>query len=246
MLSVGSGAKRHAKNKPLDLVLIWTRIDDGSLSGRNGLVKLAARILTVIANSAGCERAFSDFGVVHTKRRNRLTAEKVHKTGVLKMNLRQAHIDAGLTRPRRKRAFGEVDEANSDEAAEAAVPEEDNSDFDNLAHQLIQDAEASDRADDNEEFNNLIPTIHLPPRPQPTSSHSQPSQPRLPSQCITLRLLFDYTSTSSEGIGLDFYWKGGLKNLDHELDTYDLLFEEEDESLVDGGEMEAEGGNVVS
>jgi hypothetical protein len=85
------------------------------------------------------------------------------KTGVLKMNLRQAHVDAGLTRPRRKRAFGEVDESNS-EASEAAVPKDDNSDFDDLAHRLIQDAEASDGADDNEEFNNLIPTIHLPPR----------------------------------------------------------------------------------
>lgn len=49
-------------------------------------------------------------------------------------------IDAVLTQPWWKRVFGEVDEANSDEAAEAAVPEEDNSDFNNLAHWLIQDA----------------------------------------------------------------------------------------------------------
>jgi hypothetical protein len=36
------------------------------------------------------------------------------------------------------------------------------------------------------------------------------------------------------GAGLDFNWKGGLKNLNCELAVYDLLCEEEDESLPDG------------
>jgi hypothetical protein len=39
------------------------------------------------------------------------------------------------------------------------------------------------------------------------------------------------------GAGLDFYWKGGLKNLNRELAAYDLLCEEEDESLPDGDGM---------
>ena len=62
------------------------------LSGRNCLVKLAIRILSVIANSGSCERAFSDFGISHTKLRNKLNAEKVHKTSVVKMDRRQSHI----------------------------------------------------------------------------------------------------------------------------------------------------------
>jgi hypothetical protein len=85
------------KNKPLDLVLLWTQIDNGSLSGRNGLVKLVIRVLSVISNAASCERAFSDFGIIHTKRRNKLSAEKVPKTGIYKMSIRRAHAEAGLT-----------------------------------------------------------------------------------------------------------------------------------------------------
>lgn len=150
------------KNKPLDLVLIWTQVDNDSVSGRNGLVKLAIRVLSVIANSAGCERAFSDFGIIHTKRRNKLSAEKVHKTGIYKMSIRQTHAEAGLTRPRRKRAFGEIDQ--EEEPTEAAVPEEDNSDFTDLARRLIRDSEASDEGIGNGAIDDLVPVIHLPAR----------------------------------------------------------------------------------
>ena len=70
-------------------MFIWSRIDNGTTSGRNALVKLAIYILTIIANSAGCERTFSDFGIIHTKPRNKLDAKKVHKTGLVKMDLIQ-------------------------------------------------------------------------------------------------------------------------------------------------------------
>lgn len=140
------------------------------------------------------------------------------------MSIRRAHIEAGLTRPRQKRAFGEIDQG--EEPMEAAVPEEDNSDFTDLARRLIRDSEASDEGIDNEGTNDLVPVIHLPARSQPNTSNNNGAQPRLPSQRITLASLFNYTSDSA---GLDFYWKGGLKNLEQELAAYDLLFEEEDE-----------------
>jgi hypothetical protein len=53
---------------------------------------------------------------------------------------------------------------------------------------------------------------------------------------IPLWLSFDYSTTSSAP-GLDFYWKGGLKNLEQELAAYDLLYAKEDES---GGVVESE------
>ena len=87
----------NRKNLLLDLVLVWTWIDTGACNGCNSIVKLAMYILSVIANSAGTERAFSDFGITHTKQCNKLDPEKVHKTGVLKMDLRHAHNEAGLT-----------------------------------------------------------------------------------------------------------------------------------------------------
>jgi len=153
------------KNKPLDLVLLWTHVDNGSLSGRNGLVKLAIHILSIIANSTGCKRAFSNFGIIHTKHHNKLSAEKVHKTGIYKMSIRRAHAEAGLTRPRRKRAFGEIDQEQ--EPTEAVVPEEDNSDFTDLARQLIRDSEASDEGTGNGAIDDLIPVICLPACSQP-------------------------------------------------------------------------------
>jgi hypothetical protein len=61
---------------------------------------LAIHILTIIANSAGCERAFSHMGHVHTATRSRLGIEKVRKTTMLGMDITRSHMEAGLLRPR--------------------------------------------------------------------------------------------------------------------------------------------------
>jgi hypothetical protein len=109
--------------------------------------------------------------------------------------------------------FGEVDEPS--QATEAVVPGDEDLEFHDLATQLIQDAEAADV--DVPEEDVLMPLIR--PIPQPTTA--------LPSK-IPLSLLFDYTTPS--GPGLEFYWKGGLKNLEQELAAYDLLYSEEDDT----------------
>ena len=57
-------------------------------------------------NSGSCERAFSDFGISHTKLRNKLNVEKVHKTSVVKMDQHQSHLEAGLLYTHRKHKFG--------------------------------------------------------------------------------------------------------------------------------------------
>ncbi|KIM74770.1 hypothetical protein PILCRDRAFT_92459 [Piloderma croceum F 1598] len=168
-MSLAMMADMHAsKDSPLDLVLIWTYIDTDCLTGHNRLVKLAIHILSVIANSAGCKRVFSDFGLIHTKPRNKLSVENVHKTSTLKMDLR-------------------------------------------------------------------IPKLR---REQSNPSNMESTQRHL-SLPIPLKLLFDYnvTSNMTTEASLDFYWKGGLKNLNQELTAYDLLCEEEDESLPDKDEM---------
>jgi hypothetical protein len=75
------------QNRPLDLVLIWTQIDTGTPTSRNSIVKLAIHILSVIANSAGTEHAFSDFSITHTKHRNKLNPEKCWNERVLSAQL---------------------------------------------------------------------------------------------------------------------------------------------------------------
>ena len=214
-----------AQNLPLDLVFVWTRINNGRSDSRNALVNLAIRILSVIANSAGCERAFSNFGITHTKPRNKLSAEKVHKTGVLRMDLRRSHIDAGLVRTRRKRAFGTLD--NPDELLQSAdiaavQPADEDPDFRHFAHSLMNDADAAAVHDDDDEDPELPITLSLPTALQP--------------QHIPLALLFSYPvgSTTDNGAGLDFYWKGGLKNLEEELASYELQQSEEDADTAAG------------
>jgi hypothetical protein len=64
--------------------------------GRNRFVMLAIRILSVVPNSAGCERQFSAFGRTHTKIRNQLNEQTVHKMSVLKNELMRQHVAKGL------------------------------------------------------------------------------------------------------------------------------------------------------
>lgn len=100
------------------MVDIWRHIDTDDLtSGRIWLVKLAIRVLSVIANSAGCERLFSAMGLIHTKTRNRLSLEKVRKAVYLKSTLQREQEILGWTRPRLKR---KVDEASATLSAEAS------------------------------------------------------------------------------------------------------------------------------
>jgi hypothetical protein len=72
-----------------------------SLTGRAGFIALAVRILSILPNSAGPERVFSEFGMIHTKRGNRLDPEKVHKTSLLRSDCMKTHAANGLI-PKRK------------------------------------------------------------------------------------------------------------------------------------------------
>jgi hAT family C-terminal dimerisation region len=83
-------------------VEIWEGIDTGENSGHNHLTKLAIHILSVVASSAGSERAFSHMGLVHTGIRSRLGVEKVCKTTMVRMDIKQIHLEAGLLYARGK------------------------------------------------------------------------------------------------------------------------------------------------
>jgi hypothetical protein len=81
---------------------VWEGIDTQQQVGRNRLVKLAVHILSIIANSAGCERAFSHMGLVQTATRSKLSMDKVRKTTMVGMDLKRSHIEAGLVRTRER------------------------------------------------------------------------------------------------------------------------------------------------
>ncbi|CAE6462900.1 unnamed protein product [Rhizoctonia solani] len=101
----------HSQGKDVDIIKVWETLDDGSFSGRNWLVKLAIRILSVVANSAGCERLFSQMGRIHTKYRARLNLQRVRNTVVLKSALMRQFEESSETKHRKlKRKIRDYEE----------------------------------------------------------------------------------------------------------------------------------------
>ncbi|KIM65168.1 hypothetical protein SCLCIDRAFT_113723, partial [Scleroderma citrinum Foug A] len=75
------------KEQSVNLMKLWERLDTSVSHGCNSLVHFAVHLLSIVTNSASCEQAFSEFGITHTKRRNHLSEEKVHKSTMVKMDL---------------------------------------------------------------------------------------------------------------------------------------------------------------
>jgi hypothetical protein len=75
------------KGTTIDILRLWQMKDDGTWEGANQIVKLAIHIHSVVANSAECERLFSKFGDIHTKKRNRFNEQTVRDMAVVKMAL---------------------------------------------------------------------------------------------------------------------------------------------------------------
>ncbi|OJA14887.1 hypothetical protein AZE42_12642 [Rhizopogon vesiculosus] len=65
--------------------------DVTSTNGASGLIHLAMHILSIVPNSTATEHIFSQFGVIHTKLRNCLDPEKVHKQALVKSNTIAQH-----------------------------------------------------------------------------------------------------------------------------------------------------------
>jgi hypothetical protein len=218
---------------PID---VWEGIDTHEEQGRNRLVKLALHILSVIANSAGCERAFSHMGLVHTAIRSKLGVDKVRKTTIVGMDIKRSHIEAGLAHSRGRRNF-EAPTATTSSTSSDGPREtdfdigdiEDVLDFDQLADQLIEDAaaEPSDDSDSEDELPLAPPlTIRLPLHAiraaLDSPSQQQPSVAKKTN--IPLKLLFIFpVDRNSPSTGIDYFWQGGIKNLDKEMEAYEIF-----------------------
>ncbi|EUC57191.1 NUDIX domain protein, partial [Rhizoctonia solani AG-3 Rhs1AP] len=234
--------------KPFNMLEVWTGIlpYNAPNAGRHQLAYLATHILSIVANSAGCERLFSEMGNIHTKRRNRLAYNKVFDTAVVRMDLKRKHAAEGLTRSRLKRQFGpqKIEPAFSpvvsasqidqnDEAAEEIadvdmMDEDPGIDFRAVAAQLRQDVLDDEDPSDDEE---------LPPADSITNPRSleglRPKRVRLffgTRVAIELKELFDY-ETGDDKEGLGFFKQAGLVNLEKELEIYNLSTRELEEGI---------------
>ncbi|KAH8981951.1 ribonuclease H-like domain-containing protein, partial [Lactarius hatsudake] len=108
------------ENRDVNLVRLWSTLDNGKMGGRNLLVKFAKHILSIIPNSAGCERTFSQMGITHSKLRNRMALDTCHKTITVKMDLRRSQKEDGPSQTRsRKRKHPETETGEDSEAEES-------------------------------------------------------------------------------------------------------------------------------
>jgi hypothetical protein len=121
----------------------------------------------MIANSAGCERAFSHMGLIHTAIRSKLGVDKVCKTTIVGMDIKWLHLEAGLVRSWGHRNFnaptndGHPPETDTSDLDIGDL--EDVLDFEQLTEQLIEDSMAEINGDIATEDDELPPlTIRLP------------------------------------------------------------------------------------
>ena len=225
-------------------VEIWEGIDTREETGRNRLTKLAIHILSIVANSAGCEHAFSHMGLVHTAARSRLGVEKVRKATMIGMDIKHSHLEAGLLPARRRRNFtSEVTAFEEPDYASMVIDHPDISDqddnlldFDRLSESLIA-AAASANADkdvgnDFDDTNELPPpitvqvpsgplTITIPPLNMAILS---PHAAQAKKTHIPLKILFEYPNNIDlPSEGMNSFWRGGIENLEREMEAYEIL-----------------------
>ncbi|KAJ7721951.1 ribonuclease H-like domain-containing protein [Mycena maculata] len=177
------------ENKRVNVAKVWEQLDTGEANGRNGLVKLAIWILSIIANSAGSERGYSKFGLFLTKLRSQLSIQKVRKMMTVDMDLKRQHEELGLTTDRIKRKFVHFAE-----------------------HSVM-----------------ILPTAGMCRLTKKRRTMKKPCQLFIHSP-TTLKELFQYPTDNTESLenGLGFHWQGGVKDLQDEMELYDLLMEEFD------------------
>ena len=135
----------------------------------HGLPRLATCLLSVTPTTADTERLFSDFGITHTRHRNRLNPETVHKSAVVRMSLRRSHAARGFIPRRLKRkltADGSSYEPSRPDLSITGVPSSDlssdlaedtgmdPSDFQQLSEGLVKaaiDSRANMEEDDDDD-----------------------------------------------------------------------------------------------
>lgn len=80
--------KRAVQNQTMSSAQLWQRY--GGCEGTKRLRKIAIRILSQVSTSSACERSWSTFEFIHSKKRNRLSADKCADLVWVHSNLRLA------------------------------------------------------------------------------------------------------------------------------------------------------------
>ncbi|KAG5640471.1 hypothetical protein DXG03_008547 [Asterophora parasitica] len=189
--------------------------------GKQALIEMAMQILSITPNSAPTEHIFSQFGVKHTKHRNRTHPDKIRKEVLVKSDTTSKY---GLP-PRHKWKFGDDDSDNDNThvmdvpssgpsdtltspSSSALLPHPGQLNFASIAAEIIQEAQQGSES-----------------CPQPTIITTQP-QP-LTNISLTLKDLFYYPTpsdaSSASATALTEYWRIGEQGLNNESEFQDFM-----------------------
>ncbi|QRW24063.1 hypothetical protein RhiXN_10387 [Rhizoctonia solani] len=236
--------------KPVNLVCVWLGLLTSNTAnvGRQQLMHLAINVLSIVANSAGCEQLFSEMGYIQSKRCSCLSNKKTFNTAVVQMELKRTHAAAGLTRACLHCQFGLSASKQLGEAA-LSLPDADKEDQHNETAEELAELDTSDKEAGTSGFKKLASKLaqdvlddkDLPedslevdnPNDVPlsglklaTESEPRPRRVRFffgTQYPVLLRDLFNYNVAHLEGQGLNIFRQAGLSNLQKELEAYDLL-----------------------
>ena len=188
-------------------------------------------------------------GLVHTGIRSKLKIEKVRKTTMVGMDLKRVHVGAGLLHTRVKRNFsGFTPQQDNQESNASDHPNisnlngddsesdlEDLLDFNQLSEHLIMGAASAnvdkdvgdDNDDDNDDSEPPPPLrITIPPLNSANRDHDEHRATPVKKTSIPLKTLFIYPVAAIDPLdesGMNLFWKGGIQNLEKEMEAYELL-----------------------
>jgi len=191
--------------------------------GKQGFVRLAMVLMSVVPNSAATERLFSMFGIVHTKLRNRLHPEKARKQvlvrsdtaakfGVIKRKRKFVSEDTNFAaaEPASPLADASSTAPSADKDGEEDENEEESLEFPDVAQLLMQD-----RAEDD-----ASPPADRTSREEGSSSHRDAH--------LLDHLFFIPQADSAEGSSLrtlQEYWEAGRTGLQREFEYQEHINE---------------------
>jgi hypothetical protein len=231
------------------MIDVWTGVD----TGENQFIQLAIRLLSIVANSAGCERFFSQLGGIHTKDHNRLGHKTARNTAVVASDLHRSHVANGLTRKSLKRKhmldaqLGDSDGRSEviggtvlDEIAGEVLGEvsEGEVNFDACASELIREATSDDTTEDSSDEEDSAPSgsagngtsaIVAPPTRLFLFLSAASKTP------LSKLFNFEVSGDVTKARQFSMFWKGGLQTLREEAALYDLLSADDMQGLLPSG-----------
>lgn len=218
----------NLQDVPLDPLEVYRDLSFAS-EPHSPFRRLAARLLSVCANSATCERLFSVFGNTLTKLRNRMGVSTLSSIAELKMHIRDEHR-LKSTKTRMKRMFATRSTTSPDEPSALSTDAQPPSPWPESLEIDEDDTSSIDEDPDHVPgFRDFIPNCRSAP-----AENDEPVAYSSLRGKLSLSQLFNFENPH----WVKLYEECAERSYEEELALYDLL--NEDAGTGDGMEVDVD------